>query len=108
LRTFLNRPNLTRLTTNNKNRFMGMLNQNGSNLNSIKNTAYNLHRVREFNSQINKRKLTENQYRNYVRRIKNNESLQNIVNEAKQKAPRNYNYTTQSGRRGKKRRMYNA
>jgi len=84
LRTYVNRPNLTRLTTNNKNRFMGMLNQNGSNLNSIKNTAYNLHRVRVFNSKIERNRLTNQQYNNFVRRIKNNESLQNIVNEAKQ------------------------
>jgi hypothetical protein len=89
LRKFLNSGKLNRLTNNNKNQFVAMLNPNGSNLKSIKNNAYNLHRVRVFNSKINKNKLLPNQYQNYVKRIKNNGNLQNIVNEAKQKAPRN-------------------
>jgi hypothetical protein len=83
LRTFLNRPNLNRLTENNKKQFMNKLNQNGSNLQTIKNTAYNLHRVRVFNSKINRNQLTNQQYNNFVRRIKNNESLQTIVNDAR-------------------------
>lgn len=86
LRNFLNSGKLNRLTNNNKNQFMAMLNQKGSNLNSIKNNAYNLHRVRVFNSEINKNKLSPNQYNNFVKRIKNNGNLQNIVNEAKQRA----------------------
>lgn len=83
LRAFLNRPNLNRLTPNNKNQFMKKLNQNGSNLQTIKNTAYNLHRVRVFNSKIERNRLTNEQYNNFVRRIKNNESLQRIVNDAR-------------------------
>jgi uncharacterized protein YlzI (FlbEa/FlbD family) len=91
LRNFLNSGKLNRLTNNNKNQFVAMLNQKGSNLKSIKNNAYNLHRVRVFNSAINRKNLTNEQYNNFVRRIKNNGNLQNIVNEAKQKASRNYN-----------------
>jgi len=83
LRAFLNRPNLNRLTPNNKNQFMKKLNQNGSNLQTIKNTAYNLHRVRVFNSKIERNRLTNQQYNNFVRRIKNNENLQTIVNDAR-------------------------
>ena len=83
LRAFLNRPNLNRLTPNNKNQFMKKLNQNGSNLQTIKNTAYNLHRVRVFNSKIERNRLTNQQYNNFVKRIKNNESLQSIVNDAR-------------------------
>jgi hypothetical protein len=105
LRNFLNSGNLNRLTNNNKNQFVAMLNQKGSNLNSIKKNASNLHRVRVFNSEINKKKLSPNQYNNFVRRIKNNGNLQNIIYEAKQKAPRNF--ITQSGRISKKRRMNN-
>lgn len=83
LRAFLNRNNLNRLTENNKKQFMNKLNQNGSNLQTIKNTAYNLHRVRVFNSEIERNRLTNQQYNNFVRRIKNNERLQTIVNEAR-------------------------
>ena len=86
LRNFLNSGKLNRLTNNNKNQFMAMLNQKGSNLESIKKNAYHLHRVRVFNSEINKNKLSPNQYQNYVKRIKNNGNLQNIVYEAKQRA----------------------
>ena len=82
LRAFLNRNNLNRLTQNNKKQFMNRLNQNGSNLQTIKKTAYNLHRVRVFNSKINRNQLTNQQYNNFVRRIKNNENLKTIVNEA--------------------------
>jgi hypothetical protein len=77
LREFLNRNNLNRLTPNNKNQFMNKLNQNGSNLQTIKKNAYNLHRVRVFNSKIERNRLTNQQYNNFVRRIKNNEKLQN-------------------------------
>jgi X-X-X-Leu-X-X-Gly heptad repeat protein len=105
LRNFLNRKNLNKLTENNKKKFMENLNSGGLNLKSIKNKAYNLHRVRVFNSAINRKKLTNEQYNNFVRRIKNNGNLQNIVYEAKQKAPRNF--ITQSGRTSKKRRMNN-
>jgi hypothetical protein len=105
LRNFLNSGRLNRLTNNNKNQFVAMLNQKGSKLNSIKKNASNLHRVRVFNSEINKKKLSPNQYNNFVRRIKNNGNLQNIIYEAKQKAPRNF--ITQSGRTSKKRRMNN-
>jgi len=86
LRNFLNSGKLNRLTNNNKNQFVAMLNQKGSNLNSIKKNAYHLHRVRVFNSEINKNKLSPNQYNNFVRRIKNNGNLQKIVYEAKQRA----------------------
>jgi hypothetical protein len=83
LRDFLNRSNLNRLTPNNKNQFMKKLNQNGSNLNTIMKTAYNLHRVRVFNSEINRKRLTNQQYNNFVRRIKNNEKLNKIVEDAR-------------------------
>jgi hypothetical protein len=86
LRNFLNSGKLNRLTNNNKNQFVAMLNQKGLNLNSIKKNAYHLHRVRVFNSEINKNKLSPNQYNNFVRRIKNNGNLQKIVYEAKQRA----------------------
>ena len=102
LRNFLNRKNLNKLTENNKKKFMENLNSGGLNLKSIKNKAYNLHRVRVFNSEINKNKLSPNQYNNFVRRIKNNGNLQNIVYEAKQKAPRNYNTQANNQRNPKR------
>ena len=87
LSTFMNK--LNRLTPNNKKEYLTKLNASGSNFNVIKNAAYNVHRIRVFNSYINRAKLTSNQYNNFMRRIKNNEKLQNVVNEAKSKAPRN-------------------
>ena len=87
LSNFIN--TLNKLTPNNKKEYLNKLNASGSNFNVIKNAAYNVHRVRVFNSYINRAKLTNNQYNSFVRRIKNNDKLQNVVNEAKLKAPRN-------------------
>jgi len=80
---------LNRLTENNKKEYLAKLNTSGLNFIKIKNAAYNTHRIRVFNSQINKNKLTSNEYNNFVRRIKNSEKLQNVVNEAKKKASKN-------------------
>ena len=80
---------INKLTPNNKKEYLTKLNVSGSNFNVIKNAAYNVHRIRVFNSYINRAKLTNNQYNNFVRRIKNNEKLQIVVNEAKLRAPRN-------------------
>jgi hypothetical protein len=87
LSNFIN--TLNKLTPNNKKEYLTKLNVSGSNFNVIKNAAYNVHRIRVFNSYINRAKLTNNQYNNFVRRIKNNEKLQIVVNEAKLRAPRN-------------------
>jgi hypothetical protein len=87
LRTYMD--TLNRLTENNKKEYLAKLNTSGLNFIKIKNAAYNTHRIRVFNSQINKNKLTSNEYNNFVRRIKNSEKLQNVVNEAKKKASKN-------------------
>jgi hypothetical protein len=84
LRAFLNRKSLSRLTENNKKQFMNMLNQNGSNLKTIKNTAYNTHRIKEFRAKLgnNKNKLTSNQLMNYENQIRKGGNLRTIFNNA--------------------------
>ena len=97
LSNFMNK--LNKLTENNKKVFMTKLNTPGSNFITVKNAAYNVHRIRVLNSFINRAKLTNTQYNNYVKRIKNNESLQNVVNAAKRIAPRNSNRNLRAQRR---------
>ena len=88
LRNFLNSGNLNRLTNNNKNQFVAMLNQKGSNLKSIKKQAYNLHRNRVFNASVNIRGLKQNQLIAFKTRLKNGEKLKNIITEARNSVTR--------------------
>ena len=81
---------LSRLTQNNKNKFLSELNATGSNFKKIKNTAYNTHRIREFKAALasNKNKLTSNQLAKYEQQIRNGGNLQKIFNNAKLTAQR--------------------
>jgi hypothetical protein len=88
LRIFLNSGKLNRLTNNNKNQFVAMLNPNGSNLKSIKKQAYNLHRNRVFNASVNIRGLKQNQLIAFKTRLKNGEKLKNIITEARNSVTR--------------------
>jgi hypothetical protein len=88
LRIFLNSGKLNRLTNNNKNQFVAMLNPNGSNLKSIKKQAYNLHRNRVFNASVNIRGLKQNQLVAFKTRLKNGEKLKNIITEARNSVTR--------------------
>jgi hypothetical protein len=79
LRTFLNNNRrFTRLTPTNKNVFLGLLNNNGSNLNKIKKNAVELQRKRELNSYLNKKQLTDRQ-KNMIRSKIPTTSLTNLV-----------------------------
>ena len=92
LSNFMNK--LNRLTENNKKNYLNQLNTSGSNLNKIKNAAYDTHRIRVFRTQLgnNIKALSANQLTNYERQIRNDRSqgvLQRVYNNAKQAARRN-------------------
>ena len=78
LRTFLNNARFTRLTPTNKNVFLRLLNNNGSNLNKIKKNAVELQRKLELNSYLNKKQLTDRQ-KNMIRSKISTTSLNNLV-----------------------------
>jgi hypothetical protein len=78
LRTFLNNARFTRLTPNNKKVFLGLLNNNGSNLNKIKKNAVELQRKRELNSYLNTKQLSDRQ-KNIIRSKISTTSLNNLV-----------------------------
>jgi hypothetical protein len=103
LSNFMNK--LNRLTENNKKNYLNQLNTSGSNLNKIKNAAYDTHRIRVFRTQLgNKIKnLSTNQLANYEQQIRNDRNqgvLQRVYNNARQAARRN-GVTTRSAKRSR-------
>jgi hypothetical protein len=100
LKSYLTNGRFTRLTNNNIKNFVNKLNQNNSNLQTIKNNAIKLQRARALNAALNRLNLTSNQ-KNILRRKLNVPSvtLNAIVNEAKQlAAKRPANGTPNNGR----------
>ena len=92
LSKFMNK--LNRLTDNNKKNYLNQLNTSGSNLNKIKNAAYDTHRIRVFRTKLgnNIKALSTNQLTNYEKQIRNDRSqgvLQRVYNNATRVARRN-------------------
>jgi len=91
--------NLNRLTENNKKKYLNQLNTSGSNFNTIKNAAYDTHRIREFRTLLgnNINALSTNQLTKYEQQIRKGGKLQNIFNNAKRAAQKN-GVTTRSAK----------
>jgi hypothetical protein len=78
LQAYLNNARFTRLTPTNKNAFLRLLNNNGSNLTKMKKNAVELQRKRELNSYLNTKQLSDRQ-KNVVRSKISTTSLNNLV-----------------------------
>ena len=78
LQAYLNNARFTRITPTNKNAFLRLLNNNGSNLTKMKKNAVELQRKRELNSYLNTKQLSDRQ-KNVVRSKISTTSLNNLV-----------------------------